>query len=82
LVLTVPSGFDAPVIVSGLLLALFVPLILGLSNGYEPSTGYSERAYLSNWLIVTGVLGAPSGSVYVLQIVRGRRILRRDSGLL
>jgi hypothetical protein len=48
-----------PVIISGLLLALFAPLILGLSNGYEPSTGYSERVYRGNWLIVTGVLGRP-----------------------
>ncbi len=65
-----------PAVISGVLLALFFPLIFRLNNPYyEASTGFNENIYIVNWLVVTGVLFAGSALAY---LVRLGRAVRRD----
>ncbi len=64
-----------PALISALLLAMFFPLILELSNTYyQGATGFSENIYLINWLVVTGSLFTGSAIVYVIRLgfARGR----------
>ena len=50
-----------PAVISALLLVMFFPLILRLSNSYyQQVTGFNENVYLINWLAVTGILFAGS----------------------
>jgi hypothetical protein len=66
-----------PVVVSSVLFVISFPLIFRLSNGnYEDATGFSEGVYLTNWLVVTGVLFAASMVIYGFRLVwlRRRRI--------
>ncbi|MFJ9697729.1 hypothetical protein [Kitasatospora sp. NPDC101183] len=70
-----------PVFLSGLLLLVWFPLILGLSEPYEGATGLSEGVYLGRWLAVTGVLFALSAVLLALRLrrhagPRGRRVRR------
>jgi len=63
-----------PTVISGVLLAMFFPLVLRLSNSYyEASTGFSENVYLINWLVVSGILFAASAVVYVLRVQLARK---------
>ena len=63
-----------PVIISALLLAMFFPLILRLSNPYyQQVTGFNENVYIVNWLAVTGVLFAGSALAYAIRLGRARR---------
>lgn len=55
----------APVVVSGILLLITFPLVLGLSEpGYLQATGLDTSVYLGRWSLVTGCLFAASGIVY------------------
>ncbi|WP_205315161.1 hypothetical protein [Nonomuraea lactucae] len=57
-----------PAALSGLLLLMWFPLILGLSeDGYRRSTGLDTSPYLGRWLLVTGVLFAGSALAYVIR---------------
>jgi hypothetical protein len=49
-----------PVILSGLLFLMFLPLILRLPPGFEHITGRPVTPYLSHWLLVTAALFAGS----------------------
>lgn len=70
-----------PVVISAVLLAMFLPLIFRLSKAtYLGTTGFSEDAYFTNWLLVTGVLFAASGLAYVLRLGLGRRRSRAPAG--
>lgn len=62
-----------PVVFSGLLLIAWFPLILGLSKGYQGSTGRSIDPFLGRWLLVTVVLFAASGLLYAGRVARRRR---------
>jgi hypothetical protein len=63
-----------PVAISGLLLVMFFPLVLRVSNkSYEYFVGYSEDAYLTNWLVVTGLLCVASALVYAVRLGLARR---------
>jgi hypothetical protein len=63
-----------PTVISGVLLAMFFPLIFRLSNTYyEGSTGFSENVYLANWLVVTGILFAASALIYLLRLGLARK---------
>lgn len=64
----------APLLISGLLLLIYTPLILGLSDGaYFSLTGHHLEHYLRNWLLITGALFLGSGLIYVLRVVRLQR---------
>jgi hypothetical protein len=62
-----------PAILSGLLLTVFFPVILGLGSQTELSaSGIVESGYLARWLLATGGLFAGSGAAYVLAVARAR----------
>jgi hypothetical protein len=60
-----------PAILSGLLLAVFFPVILGLGAQTELSaSGIVESGYLTRWLLATGALFVVSGVAYALAVAR------------
>ena len=60
-----------PTLLSALSLAMFFPLILGTSPGYERITGVGTEVYLGRWLWLSGALFAASALLYVIRRVRG-----------
>lgn len=64
-----------PALISGLLLLVFFPAILGRNAGsFERVSGVGVDGYAGRWLLVTaGLFGASA----VLYAVRGRRAARR-----
>ena len=74
--LRIPAGLSV------LLLAVWFPLILGLSSGaYFRASGLSTTPYLWRWLAITGVLFAGSAACYALSVrrmsARARKVSRR-----
>jgi hypothetical protein len=64
----VPAGL------SGLLLLVYFPLILGLSDrNYFAATGHHLKGYARNWLEITAVLFAASVLLYAIRVLRARR---------
>ena len=64
----------APALISGLLLLVYFPLILGLSDhNYYLSTGHHLHAYARNWLLITAALFGGSGLLYGLRLLRAKR---------
>ena len=62
-----------PVLLSGLLLLLFFPLILRQSEGaYGRASGLDESAYLGHWLLITGVLFGGSAIAYAVRAATGK----------
>jgi hypothetical protein len=62
-----------PAILSGLLLAVFFPVILGLGRQTELSaSGIAESGYLARWLLATGLMFAVSGVTYAVAVARAR----------
>jgi hypothetical protein len=60
-----------PAILSGLLLAVFFPVIGGFGAQTELSaSGIPESGYLARWLLATGVIFAASAIAYALAIAR------------
>jgi hypothetical protein len=67
-----------PTVISGLLLVMFFPLILRLSNSeYQAAVGLDENIYIFNWLAVTAVLYAGSAAAYLVRVWRVRVRIRR-----
>ena len=63
----------APAAISGILLIVYFPVILGLSaDNYRNDTGHALAGYTRNWLLICAGLFAVSAIVYALR-VRGRR---------
>jgi hypothetical protein len=63
-----------PALISGLLLLVYFPLILGLSDSnYLADTGHHLAGYARNWLGVTAALFAGSALVYAIRVLRARR---------
>lgn len=63
----------APAAISGILLIVYFPLILGLSGeNYLNDTGHHLAGYTRNWLLITAGLFLCSALVYVAR-VRARR---------
>jgi len=63
-----------PAVISGVLLGMFFPLIFRISNAYyQATTGFSENAYLGNWLVVTGILFGASALCYLVRLGWARR---------
>src|SRR5947207_7312107 len=63
-----------PALLSGLLLLMFFPLVLGLgARTYRSATGLDTGPFLGRWLLVTAVLFALSGVLYVGRLWRASR---------
>jgi hypothetical protein len=61
----------APALISGLLLLIYFPLILGPAEPhYLLATGHRPEGYLRNWLLITLALFAGSGVVYLIRVWR------------
>jgi hypothetical protein len=61
-----------PAILSGLLLVVFFPVILGLGSQAElTASGIAEQGYLAKWLIASGVLFGLSGVAWGVAARRG-----------
>lgn len=74
-----PAGINylrVPALLSGLLLLIYFPLILGLAgHNYFRASGHHLAGYARNWLLITAGLFAGSALVYAV-----RRAARRLSG--
>ena len=62
-----------PLALSALLLLVFLPSILRLSDGFEATTTLSPDGYAWRWLVVSAALFTLSGVAYVLSLGRARR---------
>ncbi|MFZ0043967.1 MAG: hypothetical protein WAK93_21840 [Solirubrobacteraceae bacterium] len=77
-----PPRFGVPVInhlrvpaaISGILLIVYFPLILGLSStNYRNDTGHNLEGYTRNWLLITASLFLGSAIIYVIRDVPRRQ---------
>ena len=60
-----------PVVVSGLLLLVWSPLILRVSNGaYHAASGLSAQPFAPRWLAITAVLFAISAVTLVVRAMQ------------
>jgi hypothetical protein len=60
-----------PAIVSGLVLLVLFPTILGFGAHHEyAAAGIVEHGYLARWLLLTGALFAVAGVMYIVGPVR------------
>jgi hypothetical protein len=66
-----------PVVLSGILLLIWFPLILRLPRSFQASTTLPESPYLWHWLAVTGALFLTSAVAYALRLRRARRHARK-----
>lgn len=63
-----------PALVSGMLLVIWFPEILGLSEQrYEAATGQSEDVFLGRWLAITAVLFLVSGLLMAFRLRSNRQ---------
>lgn len=61
----------APALISGLLLIVYFPLILGASGPeYYKATGHHLHGYVRNWLLITAALFLGSAVVYGVRVWR------------
>lgn len=68
------NAVRVPALLSGLLLLLFFPPILGRNEAsYARVAGEEPEGHLERWLIVTGVLFAGSLAITVLHLTKKRR---------
>ncbi|HUY51335.1 MAG TPA: hypothetical protein VMV92_37475 [Streptosporangiaceae bacterium] len=68
-----------PVAFSLLLLMVFFPLILGLSQPqYHRASGLGTQPYLWRWLATTGLMFAISAAVYALRLRRASARSRKE----
>ena len=64
----------APALISGVLLLVYFPLILGpAGDEYFKATGHHLEGYARNWLLITATLFAVSALVYALRLRRRGR---------
>jgi hypothetical protein len=65
-----------PALLSGLLLLVWFPLVLGVANaGFERTTGLSTEVYLERWLLLSAALFAGSALLFA---ARARRLARKS----
>jgi hypothetical protein len=63
-----------PALISGLLLLVYFPLILGLSDhNYVAAAGHHPSGYARDWAEITAVLFAGSALLYAIRVVRAKR---------
>ncbi len=69
-----------PAVVSGLLLLVWSPLILRVSNGaYHAASGLSAQPFLPRWLAITAVLFAISAVTLVVRVATVRAAPRVET---
>jgi hypothetical protein len=62
-----------PALISGLLLLVYFPMILGLAERrYFRATGHHLEDYARNWLLITAALLSGSAVLYALRLRRSR----------
>ncbi len=62
-----------PLVVSGILLLVYFPLILGYaSKNYQHDTGHALAGYTRNWLLICAGLFLFSALVYAGRVIRSR----------
>lgn len=62
-----------PAVISGILLLVYFPLILGYSSkNYRNDTGHSLAGYTRNWVLVTAGLFVGSALIYAVRTTRRR----------
>jgi hypothetical protein len=74
----VPGGLTnyvrVPAVISGILLLVYFPAILGLTDrNYLAATGHEPTGYARNWLLITAGLFVGSAVVYGLRAIRSAR---------
>lgn len=63
-----------PALFSGLLLLMFFPLVFGLGERtYRSATGLDTGPFLGRWLLVSAMLFALSGTLYLFRLWRASR---------
>jgi hypothetical protein len=62
-----------PVLLSGLLLLLFFPLILELVGHYHAYSGLSPGVFWAHWLLLTAAFFAVSALLFAVRTLRHRR---------
>ena len=63
-----------PALISGVLLLVYFPAILGLTDAnYLAATGHHPAGYARNWLEITAVMFAGSALIYGVRVLRARR---------
>jgi hypothetical protein len=62
-----------PVVVSGLLLLVWSPLILRLPTAFHAASGLSARPFLPHWLAVTAALFVLSAATLLARLTAKRR---------
>ena len=62
-----------PVVVSGVLLLVWSPLILRVPTAYQEASGLSAQPFLPRWLAVTAVLFAISAAILAVRVARIRQ---------
>uniref|UniRef100_A0AAU3H351 Lipoprotein n=1 Tax=Streptomyces sp. NBC_01401 TaxID=2903854 RepID=A0AAU3H351_9ACTN len=65
-----------PLLLSGLLLLMWFPLITRHTERYEPASGLSPDRFLGNWLLITAALFAVSALRLVVRTLLERRRAR------
>jgi hypothetical protein len=64
----------APALISGVLLLVYFPLILGLSGrNYYAASAHHLHAYARNWLLISAALFAGSALLYAVRVQRSKR---------
>lgn len=66
-----------PAFVSGVLLLVYWPLVLGRVGHYTTSTGLPADVFLGRWLLITACLFAASGAVFAVGLWNRGRDARR-----
>lgn len=64
----------APALISGVLLLVYFPAILGLTDAnYLAATGHHPAAYARDWFEITAALFAGSALIYGFRVIRAKR---------
>ncbi|MEU3312095.1 hypothetical protein AB0940_01945 [Streptomyces sp. NPDC006656] len=66
-----------PAFVSGVLLLVYWPLVLGQVGHFTASTGLPDDVFLGRWLLITACLFAASAAVLAVRLLRRGRSSRR-----
>ncbi|MGE7384378.1 hypothetical protein ACQKM2_02580 [Streptomyces sp. NPDC004126] len=69
-----------PAFVSGVLLLVYWPLVLGEVGHYTVTTGLPSDVFLGRWLLITAGLFAASGAVLAVRLWTGRVSRGRGGG--
>jgi hypothetical protein len=70
----VVNHIRAPALISGVLLLVYFPAILGLTDAdYLAATGHHPAGYARNWVEITAVLFAGSALIYWFRVIRAGR---------